>query len=284
MAGTRPGSPKARTLGAELRRAREDTGIGVRELARRLNIGHAWVTRTETGSRDATSEDVAGIAVALGLPAVERDRLVELARESGDADWLRAGIPGVHQELVTLIEYERTASSITEVAPLLVPGLLQTSDYARAVMKTSLGPELETRVAMRASRRDILTSRSAPTFEALIMERALLDRIAEPEVMADQLRYLGKIATLPNVTLRVIPTSVGEWTPAHSGQFVLIDFPRAAPIVHLEHLGSAAFLTASQAIDTYRRALDTLRDTAMTPTESTGYVAACATQHEESRS
>lgn len=280
--GTRPGSPKARTLGAELRKAREGTGIGVRELARRLSIGHAWVTRTEQGSRDATSEDVAGIAVALGLPAVERDRLVELARETGDADWLRAGIPGVHQELVTLIEYERTASKIVEIAPLLVPGLVQTADYARAVMASSLGPELETRVAMRASRRDILTSRNAPTFEAVIMERALLERIAEPDVMADQLRHLAKIAALSNVILRVIPAGVGQWTPAHSGQFMLIDFPGAAPIVHLEHLGSAAFLTAPQAIDTYRRALDTLRDTAMTPIESAGCVAEWATRHEES--
>ncbi|WP_092926046.1 helix-turn-helix domain-containing protein [Actinopolyspora alba] len=282
MTGTRPGSPKARTLGAELRKARESTGTGVRELARKLNIGHAWITRTETGVRTATPEDVAGITVALGLSASERDRLTELARESDGPDWLRAGIPGVHQELVTLIEYERTASAITEVAPLLVPGLLQTADYARTVMATSQGPEQETRIAMRSSRRDILTSRQAPTFEAILMERALTERIAAPEIMADQLRHVGKIADLPNVTLRIIPSNPGAWTSAHSGQFMLIEFPRAAPIVHLEHLGSAAFLTAPHAVEIYKDAVGNLRDAAMTPEQAKEFVAARANDFEES--
>ncbi|SFD93506.1 hypothetical protein SAMN04487819_105199 [Actinopolyspora alba] len=181
-----------------------------------------------------------------------------------------------------MIEYERTASAITEVAPLLVPGLLQTADYARTVMATSQGPEQETRIAMRSSRRDILTSRQAPTFEAILMERALTERIAAPEIMADQLRHVGKIADLPNVTLRIIPSNPGAWTSAHSGQFMLIEFPRAAPIVHLEHLGSAAFLTAPHAVEIYKDAVGNLRDAAMTPEQAKEFVAARANDFEES--
>ncbi|MGI8308122.1 helix-turn-helix domain-containing protein [Saccharopolyspora hattusasensis] len=281
MTRSTSGSPKARTLGAELRRAREAAHVGVRELARRLQRAHAWVNRTESGVRAITPEDVTGIAVALGLSTSERERLVELAREDDGPNWLRAGIPGVHQELVTLIEYERTASKIVEAAPLLVPGLLQTSEYARAVMSGTPGPDMETRIAMRASRRDILVKRNPPAFEAILMERALADPIDDPEVMVDQLRHLQKVAELPNVTLRVIPSMLRQWTPVHSGQFMIFEFPKAAPIVHLEHLGSAAFLTAANVVDTYQAALGTLRHAAMNPEESVEFIAACETKTEE---
>ncbi|QIZ36583.1 helix-turn-helix transcriptional regulator [Saccharopolyspora sp. ASAGF58] len=281
MARSKAGSPKARTLGAELRKAREGKGITVRELARRLGIGHAWVVRTEAGSRPTTAEDVTAILVALGVSGVERERLVELAREADGPDWLRAGIPGVHQELVTLIDYERTANAISEVAPLLVPGVLQTADYARAVM-TGLPPgELETRVAMRATRRDFLSSRKAPAFEALIAECALTSPIVDAETMIDQYEHIEKVADLPNVTVRIIRSTPPRWTPAHEGRFIMFEFPQAPPLVHLEHLGSAAFLTSPNVIDTYSKALGTLRDVAMSPAESAEFIGACIERAKE---
>ncbi|MEU5853204.1 helix-turn-helix domain-containing protein [Saccharopolyspora shandongensis] len=281
MTRSRLGNPKSRTLGAELRKAREEAGIGVRELARILGCAHAWVTRSEAGTRIATPEDVTAIAVALGATGSERERLVELAREDGGPDWLRTGIPGVHQDLATLIDYERDARAIFEVAPLLIPGLLQIPDYTRAVMVGCSPGELETRVAMRASRRDILTGRRAPTFEALILESALTAPIATPEAMADQYRHLLKIAELDNVTVRIIPEGPPRWTPAHSGQFMLFEFPKAAPLVHLEHLGFAAFLTSPGVVATYAEAISSLRAISMDQDESMEFIAACTTRAEE---
>ncbi|GAA4852285.1 helix-turn-helix domain-containing protein [Saccharopolyspora rosea] len=281
MTGSRPGSPKARTLGAELRKAREDAGIGVRELARRLNRGHAWVTRTEAGTRAVTPEDVTGVVVALGVSGQERDRLVGLARESDGPDWIHTGIPGVHQELVTLIEYERTASAISEVAPLLLPGLLQTPDYARAVMAGLPAGEVETRVAMRASRRDMLISRDAPEFEAIILETALTTPILSGEPAVDQYRHLLKLAELRNVTIRVVRTTPPRWTPAHEGRFIIFEFPKASPIVHLEHIKSSAFLTSPDVVEAYRTTLGTLREMAITPAGSAEFIASCIERAEE---
>ncbi|MER7016036.1 helix-turn-helix transcriptional regulator [Saccharopolyspora sp. NPDC000359] len=281
MTRSRPGNPKARTLGAELRKAREEAGIGVRELARKLGCAHAWVTRSEAGTRVVTTEDVTAVAVALGLSGAERERLVALAREDGGPDWLRTGIPGVHQELATLIQYERTASSMSEVAPSLIPGLLQTSDYTRAVM-TGLPPsEVETRLAMRASRRDILTRRKPLEFEAIILEGALRASIVDAETMAEQCRHLQKMADLPHVVIRVVRSSPPRWTPAHEGRFILFEFPKAGPLVHLEHLGSAVFLSSPSVLDTYVEALGTLRDMAATPDHSTEIIESCIAHYEE---
>ncbi|MEY8041256.1 helix-turn-helix transcriptional regulator [Saccharopolyspora cebuensis] len=269
-------------MGAELRKAREEQRISVREVGRRLGVDHTFVTRIERGTRTATAEDVAAIAVALGLSTDERERLAALAREADQSDWLRAGTPGIHQELVTLIEYERTASAIIEVAPLLIPGLAQTADFARAVMVDHPIGEREARVGMRTARREILSRRDGPTFEAILMERVLDDAIAPASVMADQLRHLEQLGRLPNVTIRVIPADLGRWTPAHSGQFLMFEFSRASPILHLEHVASASFITAESAIDTYRQVVDTLRETAMSPDQTTKLIAAKITEYEES--
>ncbi|MGJ7905160.1 DUF5753 domain-containing protein [Actinopolyspora sp. H202] len=181
-----------------------------------------------------------------------------------------------------MIEYERTATYIAEIAPLLIPGLLQIGDYARAVMTEAPPEELESRVAMRASRRDILIGRNAPEFEAIIMQRALEERVCDAATMADQLRHMLKTAEFPNVTVRVLPSTVNRWTPAHSGEFVLFEFSKAPPIVHFEQLCSAVFLTDSKAVEEHRQALDTLREATMTPEDSLNFIADRADAVEES--
>ncbi|WP_223840401.1 DUF5753 domain-containing protein [Saccharopolyspora pogona] len=158
---------------------------------------------------------------------------------------------------------------------------MQTPEYTRAVMVDCSPSELETRVAMRASRRDLLSSRKAPTFEALILESALTAPIVGPEAMADQYRHMQKIAELGNVTIRIVSMLPPRWTPAHSGQFMLFEFPKAPPLVHLEHLGFAAFLTSPGVVTTYSEALSTLGAASMTPDDSMELIAACTVRAEE---
>ena len=281
MGRSKAGSPKTRTLGAELRKVREGAGLTTRALGQRLGVGHAWVVRTETGERTISSEDAAAIATAVGVSGAERDRIVELAREADGPDWLRAGVPGVHQELVTLIEYERTASSISDIELTMIPGLLQVPDYARAVMSGLSPAEMEKRLAMRARRRDVLTARHAPSFEGIVLDTALTHPIVDVEVMSDQLRHLEQLAAMSNVEFRVVPSSPPRWSPAHEGRFIYFEFGTAPPIVHLEHLGSAAFLTSSTAIDTYARALGSIRRTALTAEKSLAFVKSCRQELEE---
>ncbi|SDP97090.1 Helix-turn-helix domain-containing protein [Actinopolyspora xinjiangensis] len=283
MAQSKPGSPKARSLAAELRKVRQDSEVGVRELARRIGTSHGWITRTESGSRVITVDDVTSILEALEITSRERERLVEMARDADEPDWLRPGIPGVREELVTLIEYERTATHTILGAPLLIPGILQTSDYARAIMSGLPTGEREAKIGMRAGRRDVLTKTNAPTFEAFILEHVLDSPVCDDSARLDQLRHLVKMNELSNVSIRVLPERLG-WTPLHSGHFIYFEFGTAAPIVHLETLGSGVFLSSPGAVSTYRDGIGNLQQAAMTKEETTQIIATRIEQMEETTS
>ncbi|GAA4614736.1 helix-turn-helix domain-containing protein [Saccharopolyspora hordei] len=282
MTRTTGGSPKARIVGAELRRAREEHDVGVRELARRLGMDHSKLSRCESGKTAASPEFVASVLAALGVPEAERERVIELARGADRTNWLSPGLPSADHELTTLIEFEKTASEITEVSPFVISGLLQTSNYARAVMTsgTESPGDLETRVTLRVGRRDVLTRKKGPRFTFLVMETALRTKIGGPVVMADQLRQVVTMSEWPSVTVRVIPADLNIWHPALHGSYILFEFPKADPIVHLEQYASAVFLHEREQTDAYRSATDTLRGLAMSPDDSVKLIAEVAEEME----
>lgn len=279
MAQTSGGSPKARVVGAELRKARQENGVGVRELARRLGTTHSKLSRYENGQSIASSEFVASTLTALGVPEAERERVLDLARGREWTNWLAPNAPGLHQELTTLIEFERSANHITEVSAMVMPGLLQTSDYARAVMADLPPADLETRVTLRVGRREVLNAKSAPQFESLIMESAVRLRIGGKPVMAEQLRHLVKMTEKPDITLRVIP-DLEAWHPGHAGSYILFGFPSSPPIVHLEHYNSRVFLHEHEDTCAYQDATDKLRDLAMSEEESGALISQVAGEME----
>src|SRR2546430_3524730 len=152
-------SALVRELGAELRQARESAGLGQRELARRAGISaHSRVSEAESGKRLLSVDELERIFDALDVGTDERDRLLGLARSAEGPGQLNVGSANIGKALVELIDHEQNATRITNVAPLLIPGLLQTSDYARAIVGDK--PDAETRVKLRAGRRDILTRRN----------------------------------------------------------------------------------------------------------------------------
>lgn len=281
MAGNSGKTPKARALGAELREARESAGLSQRKVAALATISNASLSRYETGDRVPSPEDVASILTAVGAGAAVRDRLVEMARNAAEPNWLLAGASGTRTELTTLIEFERTATRIVEVAPMLIPGLLQTSDYARTIMSGLPAHELDTWVTMRVGRRDVLTRRNPVQFDAIIAEHVLYQPIGGPSVMADQLRHIAKMAELPNVSVQIVPSSTQTWHLALEGAFILFQFPKASPIVNLEHFRSSAFLYDDGDIHDYAQAGDSLRQAAMSPADSLRLIARSAELMEE---
>lgn len=254
----------------------------MREVAQRLGWHHSKYARFESGDQPPTPEQASAILATYGTSEAERERLTEMATDiaNGDANWLKAGTG--HDELTTLLEFERTATSIIDVSPILVPGLLQTSDYARTIMANETPGDIERLVAMRIGRRDVLTRRKPVELTAIILESALRRPMGGRGIMADQLRHIAKVASdSSNVTVQVLPDR-GAWTPAHVGPFILFDFAKAAPIVHFEHLSSSAFLSNVGDIRVHRDATVNLREAAMNPTESIEFIAHCATEMEDS--
>jgi len=271
MSGTKLGG-KAHVLGGAIRALRAQAGLSQRALAERLDLSHVSVVRWERGQRVPASSSVEAIADALSLPAVDRDHLVQLAREAADepVNEVSAGQRGQADAMTALIKLELSATAITDVSTVLVPGLMQTADYARMALGDV--PDVETKIAARLGRRDAITRERNPVqYTAYILEPILRQQIGQ-QVLVDQLKLIRKLADLPNVCVRIIPEAVGI-TRAHMGSFVLLEFDRADPIVHVEHLSTTAFLRDRDDLEEHQTALAGLDQTAMSPDNSIGLIA-----------
>jgi transcriptional regulator with XRE-family HTH domain len=271
------GSPKARNLGAELRKVRERVNVSTRTLAQKLDVARSRLLRWESGTTVPKPAEVASYLALLGVNGADRDRLVELADDVDAANWITSDVSGVRTELTTLIEFERTCISITDVSPLLIPGLLQTARYVRSVMTGLRVEDVDRRVGIRLGRQDILIQRkNAPKYSAFISESALRQPIGGPDIMAEQLHRIAALVERPNITVQVISSEVQVVHPAHAGPFALFRFPKASPIVHLEHLGSAAFVYGAKEVAVYERAEEILRHAAMSADDSEKLIAEIA--------
>lgn len=268
---------RARSLAAALRDVRTRAKVSVREVARRLSVHHTTVSRWETGAVVPSAEDVAAYLAVISVTGDERDRILALARASDESDWLISGPPGISPQLASVMDYERTASAITVWAPLVIPGLLQTSDYAAAIISrssASISPgEVEARVMVRNARRDALTRLHPVQLHALVGLPALHGQIGGRAIMVSQLRHIADMAQRDNVTVQAYDLG-GEWTPAHAGQFILYEFEEdLSPVVYLEHHRSGAFLVDEQDVVDYKAAAETIRREAMSPSETTELIA-----------
>lgn len=262
MTVSRPAS--ARELGAELRRHRNAAGLTLREFEKRVGHSNAKISMWENGHRLVSLDDLEEILDALEVTGDERERLLGMRREAEGPGRLVGGTPTIGAQLAELIKQEQSARRIVEVAPLLVPGLLQTSRYARAIL--SRYPDADTRVALRMGRRDVLTRTDNPVeFHALIDDEVLVRHIAPPPVMAEQLRHLLRMAELPNVTIQLVSSTTSGFTPMLDGPFILLEFATATPSVHLEHHSASATLWEEKEVRRFIAAVEWITKLAMTP-------------------
>ncbi|MEU6270485.1 helix-turn-helix domain-containing protein [Saccharopolyspora shandongensis] len=261
-------TPKGRALGNALRQARQERDLTVRAFAAQLGRDPGVLSRWETGDRTPKPEQVAQILTSLGVNGDRYEEIVDLAYGADDSSWVATTLPAQRQQLAAFIDFEQNASKILEASPMLIPGLLQTNDYIRAVMTDARVPvgELATRIAVRIGRRDVITRDRPTQFTALVGEAALRQLLGGRKVMIEQLRYLLEMARRPNIELRVFRFGTG-WNPALEGQFHLIETGDGT-VVHLENLKSALFLHEDSDVRTYRRAAEKVLDVAMNQAES----------------
>ncbi|WP_158073471.1 helix-turn-helix domain-containing protein [Actinophytocola xanthii] len=217
-----------RELGEELRNHRQAAGLSGQQLADRLGWSASKVSRIENGILGVTEVDLVRYVAYCGLPSKEVDRLLELHREPGTSGyWLS-------ERSSALIFHETTATSSTSYDPLLVPGLLQTEEYAAALIGDDR-PEL---VRLRMERQSVLRNRP---FEFFVHEQALRLPVGGNRVMNDQLLKLVLASEHPLIAIRVVPGVLGACS-ALGGEFVLFRYEGHRPLVYLDHGVLGVFL------------------------------------------
>lgn len=273
MAGNTGGGGEAHELAGALRKLREASGLTVRAVADRIDVPFGNVTHWEKGTRLPTEERLAKLLeVYLDPDSDERERLQGLLRQASGPGHLVAGAPSIGAQLNELIKYERVASRIVDVAPLVIPGLLQTEDYAAATFAGM--SDIDSRVTLRVGRsRIILRDRDPVDFLALIDSEVLVRPIAPPEVMLGQLKHLLAMAERPNVTVQLVSSTTPGYHPMLAGPFILLEFPSAAPVVHLEHRRASAFLWEEGDVKGFSTSVEEIQEVAMTPTRSVEAIA-----------
>lgn len=273
----RKATVRARGLGVELKEMRIRAGLTTTLVGERLGWSASTVSRIETGKRGVTSEEVSAMMVVYQATSEERQRLIDLAREAHRPGWWESGEPSLPSQLSSLISFESQASAITDVAMILVPGLLQSGDYARAVMaKTGVEESIaDARVAARIGRQERLHRDPAPLFEAFIDEAALRRSLGGPAVMLEQMNQLLRLSRQANISVRALPFAM-EGHIGISGSFTFLEFERAPTLVHLEHRRSSLFLDAPSDVDAFRTDVDTLTQNALSPAESADLVSEIA--------
>lgn len=269
-------TPKARLLGAELRELRREAGWSCRKLAAELGIAQGTVTRYERGDRTPPVPHVSRVLGVLGVTGKAYEELIEFAETASEPNLVADSKSGLHGHLVELSEYDRSATTITHVAPLIVPGPFQTRAYVQEIMASVPAAEREVRIEMRMARREAI--RSDRRFRVILAERVLRETIGSRAVMSEQIRHLHDMARRSNVSLQIIPACETRWTLAHNGSFVLFEFEKAAPTVHLEHFRGPTFLYEKADVEAYRDELAKLSATALAPRDSLELLAAVATE------
>ena len=265
-------TPRARALGRALREARENSGRTLRAFAEEIGRDPGLLSRWENGERTPTSEQVAQVLTKLNITGDRFEEIIALARSVHSPRWLAVTLPEQHQQFAALLDLEQTATHIIHVAPLLVPGLLQTNDYIRTIMVKGAPPgEVSTRLAARIGRKEVLTKPRPLHLFALVGEAALRHMVGSAEIMAGQLHHLHDMAAWSNVDVRVIPFDSG-WHPGLEGPFVLLQSRQWSPVVQLESRTSLLLLHEEADVVPYEAAAELVSNVALGPEESAGLI------------
>jgi transcriptional regulator with XRE-family HTH domain len=282
---------RRRELGVRLRSMRLHHGLTVEQVAEQLLCSPSKVSRMETGQRAATLRDVRDLCRIYGVTdQAEVTRLMELAREGKQQAWWQ---PYDLDYFATYVDLEQAASGLSYYHTTVVPGLLQTVDYARAMFAWSLPtgqparhyaehhldrrdnlleytPERRDQlIDVRVRRqRQLLTRDPAPDLVAVLDEAVLHRVVGGPAIMGAQLRHLVEASAMSNLALQVVPFGAGAH-PAMDNIFTLLEFGGTAPsVVYVEGLMGWLYLEREQEVARYGQVLEHLRNIALSPEET----------------
>jgi transcriptional regulator with XRE-family HTH domain len=270
-----------RRLGAELRTLREQAGLTLEDVAKELECSVSKVSRLETGQGIPKARDVRDLLDRYGVTdQAHRDRMIRWVRDGQRQGWWHdfsdvlapdPEDPLLPDNLSRFVALEQDASEVRSFENSIVPGLLQTEDYARAVLSTlsTRGPA-DRLVELRMRRQERLYADDDPLKIHMLLDEGVLHRpVGGEQVLQGQLKRLLADSQRPNITIQVLPFSVGVHCSV-DGSFVVLAFPDSDDndLVYVEgHLGDI-YLEKEQDVDVYEHMFDSLVDMCMTAEQS----------------
>lgn len=251
-------------LGGQLRKLRESRGISREDAGEEIRATHSKISRLELGRVGFKERDIRDLLTLYRVDDPDqRERFLTLARQANQPGWWHQYGDLLPHWFETYIGLEQAASAIRSYEAQFVPGLLQTSDYAREVIMLAHdnepADEVERRLTLRMRRQDVITRFEAPSLWAVIDEAALRRPIGGRKVLRAQIEHLLRVAEWPNVTLQLLPLSAGGHAAA-GGPFTVLRFPEPdlPDIVYMEQLTSALYLDKRPDIERYLAVMDKL--------------------------
>jgi transcriptional regulator with XRE-family HTH domain len=267
--------PSARlVLGARLRRLREAAAISPEQAARAIRGSRSKISRLELGRTGSKPRDVADLLTLYGVSdEAERSTMLALAGHANAGSWWQEYADVVPSWLEHYLDLERAARLIRAYEVSYIPGLLQTADYARAVLRSGYpdtpAAEIEHRVRLRLRRQEVLYQEGPVRLWAVIDETALRRPVGGAAVMRAQIAHLIEASRLAQVNIQVLPLSAGGHA-AGGGCVTVLRFAEAElpDVVYLEQMRTAVYLSRPEDSACYRDVLDRLAAQAADPTAS----------------
>ncbi|MBC6446951.1 helix-turn-helix domain-containing protein [Actinokineospora xionganensis] len=272
---------RMRALAMELKVLRAQSGLNTQKAAARIGTSTATLNRTEKAKRISHITDVAALLAVYGVTGPKRTWLLELAENLNAREWLETGDRLPHL-LPALAGFEAEADVLVNFAHSIVPGLLQTPAYARALHASEdiTGTDQEAMVAARLERQKVLMSPNGPKYVAILDEAVLRRPYGGSEVMAQQIHWLIGRARMPNLNILVIPFRHGGYP--NPGMFSLFEFRSTPPIVYVETEAVSGFLDAPEEIKKFQGRAAKLVKVALGSADTVNFLTRMAADYERS--
>lgn len=256
-----------------MRKLRKEAGKTREEAARYADIAPATVSRIEAAAHAPKVADIMALCRFYGLDEAHTEMLVTLARQSRQRGWWqKVGEDAIPAWFETYVGLEEEVAEIRSYQPEVIFGLLQTEDYARAVLTAddTVGPaEGERRLEVRMRRQKLLEEPDRPKLWIIQNEGALRRHVGGVATMQQQLKHLIDLSRQPGITIQVLPFSAGAHPSMH-GAFEILSFPeRYDPdVVYIDYRRGSIYLENLDEVDDYTQLFDQLRARAISPDES----------------
>ncbi|WP_243792764.1 helix-turn-helix transcriptional regulator [Saccharopolyspora gloriosae] len=268
----RPGpSARSRRLAQTLRKIRAEKGVSAAEVGKELGMSGSKINRIETCEIGIYLDDLEKLLDFYQVTQQRRVELLDIARHAEQRSWLRTRNAHFPADWQTWSDFEDEATALRYYEPMMIPGLLQTPEYARSVIAATGGSltenEVDELVGSRVARRRLLSGARPLELHVIIEETTLQRPFGEAGCRHRQLRHLAEEAGRSNIALQLLPTDAG-FHAGMVGAFILVEYEAELGSVWLEQLAASIFLDEEEHLEIYKTVWDELTKIALSEEES----------------